>query len=74
MKTKYFTLGQTHVHSFNGYTLDKHCVIKITDINPRAKMMEWFGDKWSFEYDKKPNMIFFHRGIYNATKNEWENE
>lgn len=74
MKTRYFTLGQHHTHSFNGHTLDKNSVIKITDEYPRGKMFEWFGDKWSFEYEAAPDMKYFPRGIYNATENRWENE
>ncbi|WP_394264982.1 hypothetical protein [Bergeyella zoohelcum] len=40
MKTYYFTFGQNHTHSFNGHTLDKDCVVKITDENPREKMFD----------------------------------
>lgn len=41
-KTSYFTLGQRHLHRYNGQILDKDCVIKITDEDPREKMFELF--------------------------------
>jgi hypothetical protein len=72
MKTHYFTLGQMHTHSFNGYTLDKDCVIKITDEEPRNVMMKFFGTVWAFEYFNKPKMEYFPRGVYNLTENKWE--
>lgn len=27
-------------------------------------MFELFGPQWAFEYDNKPNMDYFSRGIY----------
>ena len=41
MKTRYFSFGQTHTHSFNGHTLDKDCIVKITAENPREIMVEF---------------------------------
>jgi len=73
MKTSFFTLGQNHAHRVNGHTLDKDVVIKITDENPREKMFEIFGAKWSFEHQNKPDMKYFPRGIYNLTENTFEN-
>lgn len=70
--TAYFTFGQNHIHPFNGHTLDKNCVIKVSSINPRQNMFEWFGPKWAFEYPEKPEMKYFPRGIYNANTNNWE--
>lgn len=72
MKIKYFTFGQTHTHSFNGVTLDKDVVVKITAKNPREKMQEFFGVKWCFEYDKKPEMQYFPRGIFNINTLKFE--
>lgn len=60
----YFTFGQNHVHRHQGKTLDCDIVIVIRDENPRAIMEETFGMKWSMEYDKKPDMEYFPRGIY----------
>ena len=72
MKTHYFTLGQSHVYCFNGQTLDHDCVIKITAENPRDVMVEHFGLKWAFEYEKCPEIVFFPRGVYSLTENKWE--
>lgn len=72
MKTHYFTLGQRHTHSYNGHTLDKDCLIKITAESPRDVMVEYFGNIWGFEYDEIPDVQFFPRGIYNLTENKWE--
>ena len=66
MKKFYFTFGQSHTHSCNGKTLDKDCVVEIKAKNSdeaREKMFEFFGDKWSFQYDKLPDMSFYPRGI-----------
>ena len=72
MRTSYFTLGQSHVYRFNGQTLDHDCVIKITAENPRDVMVEHFGLEWAFEYDERPEMRYFPRGVYNLTNNKWE--
>lgn len=66
MNTYFFTFGQTHVHSVNGFTFDKDVVVQIsaTDSNSaRQKMFDYFGDKWGMEYISKPNMSYFPRGI-----------
>lgn len=63
MKTAWFTFGQVHVHSVNGITFDKDIVVEITAEDPRARMIEHFGMVWGFEYDKKPNMEYYPRGI-----------
>jgi hypothetical protein len=49
--TSYFTFGQCHTHSFNGKTVDKDTIIKITAECPREIMIELFKNKWAFEYD-----------------------
>ena len=72
MRTSYFTLGQSHIYRFNGQTLDRDCVIKITAENPRELMVEYFGLEWAFEYDERPEMRYFPRGGYNLTDNKWE--
>lgn len=53
-KTSYFTLGQRHLHRYNGQILDKDCVIKITDEDPREKMFELFDKEFAFEYEENP--------------------
>jgi hypothetical protein len=74
MKTGYFTFGQGHTHSYNGVTFDKDVVLKITAEDPRAKMVELFGQKWGFEYTESnpPKMAFFPRGIFNINTNKFE--
>lgn len=64
MKTSYFTFGQGHIHTYNEEILDKDIVVKITAEDPRSRMFELFGNKWSMQYDEIPNMKFFPRGIY----------
>ena len=63
MKTSYFTFGQAHSHVANGRTLDRNTVVKITAEDPRARMFELFGAKWSMEYDAPPDMRLFPGGI-----------
>lgn len=63
MKTSYFTFGQNHVHSINGFTYDKDVVVSITSDNPRTIMFEYFNSQWGFEYDSEPSMELFPRGI-----------
>ena len=74
MKTRYFSFGQNHTHSFNGHTLDKDCIVKITAENPREIMVENFQDKWGFEYTDftEESLRYFPRGVYNLTENKWE--
>ena len=64
MREAWFTFGQTHVHSVNGFTFDKDVVVHILADDPRKVMMDTFGPKWGFEYDKLPNMDYYPRGIY----------
>lgn len=74
MKTRYFTLGQVHVHSINGHTLDKNCIVKITAENPRKIMMEIFGYRWGFEYTEEEISKFlnlFPKGVYDLINNKW---
>ncbi len=65
MKT-YFTFGQDHAHRINGKTLDKDWVVEMetkTREEAREKMFEFFGQKWSNQYNKKPTMSFYPKGI-----------
>jgi len=61
----YFTFGQSHYHKYKGIIFDKDCVIEIIGDSDycRDKMFSIFCDKWSFQYDKLPDMNFFPRGI-----------
>ena len=63
MTTCYFSFGQTHVHSVNGKTFDKDCIVEITSDNPRETMFETFGTKWGMQYDEVPEMQYYPRGI-----------
>jgi len=67
MKTFYFTFGQSHAHAYGGKTYDKDCVVKIEakdSSEARTKMFNAFGDKWSMQYDKLPDMSFYPRGVF----------
>jgi hypothetical protein len=66
MTTAYFTFGQDHAHRVNGKTFDCDSVVKITSDDPRATMVEHFGTKWAFQYDKMPQATldkYYPRGI-----------
>lgn len=70
MKTSYFTFGQNHTHTLDGVTLDKDCIVRITNENPREKMFYLFGDKWSFEHDVDDiDARYFNRGIFPISTN-----
>lgn len=49
--TRYFTFGYSHRHEVDGVVYDKDVVVKITALDPRARMVEVFGTAWSFEYE-----------------------
>ena len=68
MKTAWFTFGQSHAHALEGITLDKDIVLEIHAENPRQVMFELFGKKWAHEYDHKPDMGYFPRGIHVIAK------
>ena len=66
MATSYFTFGQSHVHSVDGFTYDRDVIVKITAENPRDVMVSVFGRKWAFEYEEGeiPDLLhWFPRGI-----------
>jgi hypothetical protein len=65
MKTSYFTFGQSHRHTIDGFVYDKDIVVQITAEIPRLVMFQKFGSKWGFEYQDEPptNMSLFPRGI-----------
>lgn len=72
MKTHYFSFCQMHVYRIGEHLLDKDCLVMITAENPRAEMEKNFGLAWGFQYEEKPDMQHFPRGIYNLTENKWE--
>ena len=66
MKGFYFTFGQIHVHSVDGFTYDKNVVVEIEaedEGKARLIMADYFGLKWAFCYLEKPDMNYFPRGI-----------
>lgn len=65
LKTRYFSFGQIHVHSLNGQTFDKDCIVEITAEEPREVMFQCFGDKWAFEYNdlNDDQLRHFPRGV-----------
>lgn len=62
-KTRWFTFGQSHAHSVDGFTYDKDVVVQITAEDPRSEMVKAFGMKWGMEYRERPKMDYFPRGI-----------
>ena len=64
-KTAWFTFGQQHVHRINGFTYDANVVVKITAPDPRARMIELFGAKWSMQYDSEEavDLSYYPRGV-----------
>ena len=61
--TRWFTFGQAHKHFINGFRYDKDVVVEITAENPREEMFKIFGNKWAFEYNDVPEMLYYSRGI-----------
>lgn len=67
MKSYYFSFGQAHAHRVNNITLDKDCIVRIHAKNSeeaRQKMFDLFGNKWAMQYDEKPVMSYFPRGVF----------
>ena len=67
MPTSYFTFGQAHTHSVNGFTYDKDVIVEIEADDPRQIMFSWFGQKWSHEYTEaevREMLHWFPRGIH----------
>jgi len=64
MKTLYFSFGWGHAHCVGGFTYDKDVLVKITAMDPRARMIEIFGIKWSMQYFEPPDPKYYPRGIH----------
>lgn len=62
-QTAWFTFGFDHAHAIAGFTFDKDIVVKITAADPRARMFELFGQKWSMQYGTEPDLSFYPRGV-----------
>ena len=65
MTKHYFTFGQSHAHAVNGKTFDKDCVVEIEAEDPRSVMVEHFGQKWAFEYNRLEDitLAYYPRGV-----------
>lgn len=63
--TSYFTFGQSHFHDVDGRYFDKDVIVKITAEDPRERMFQLFGRKWSMQYGELPERFKerFPRGI-----------
>jgi hypothetical protein len=61
--TRWFTFGQGQAHHLGGVTYDPNIVVKITAPDPRARMFELFDTKWGMEYDEKPDLSYYSRGV-----------
>lgn len=66
MQTWYFTFGQIHLHRVNNKTFDKDCVVEIhaeSKEAARKEMFRVFGQKWANQYEQKPDMEYYPRGV-----------
>ena len=66
MITLWFSFGQIHHHVIDGKVFDKNCLLEIIAVDEaeaRQMMFDLFGNKWSTQYEKLPDMTFFPRGV-----------
>lgn len=72
MRKFYITFGQAHVHSYEGITLDKDCVVQVYAKDYKV-VHEWamrsFHGIFAFVYKKKPDMSYYPRGIIKLDMN-----
>lgn len=66
--TRVFSFGMGQAHHWGGFTWDPNILVCVTAPDPRAVMLEVFGQKWSMEYDPDkltPDEVhrFWPRGI-----------
>lgn len=70
MRPFWITLGQIHTHHINGVTVDHNTVIEI-EAEDMAEAMrrayEYFGNRFSIVYDKKPRMEYYPGGLKKIT-------
>lgn len=71
--TRYFTFGQEHFHQLGDEILDRDSVVRITDENPRERMVELFATRWSSEYVDLSELTlkFYPRGIFDLNSRTW---
>ena len=61
----YITFGQSHVHRFNGITLDKDIVLAVkcfTYEQVREFTIQTFNEEWANIYEE-PHLEYYHRGL-----------
>lgn len=65
LETSYFTFGPFHIHQVDGVIFNKDIIVKITAEDPRERMFQLFGGKWSLQYGELPERFMerFPRGI-----------
>lgn len=66
----YATMGQRHVHSIEGVTVDKDSVVEIEaeDYDKAYQFAnEVFQNKWCGLYEN-PEMSYYHRGVVLSLK------
>lgn len=62
----YISFGQVHVHSINGKTVDKDCLVELeaaTHGRAHEAAMSIFRGVFHRVYSKVPDMKFFPRGV-----------
>ncbi len=62
----YISFGQVHTHSVNGQTIDKDCIVEISEpsmIEARKRAFKLFGRKFFTVYNHAPDMEYYPRGI-----------
>lgn len=72
VRKTYFSFGHGHKHLIQtligdeeiSHILGVNTLLCVKGDDPRGTMFKLFGDKWSFQYDKIPDMHFFPLGIY----------
>lgn len=52
--TVYFSFGFSHRHEVDGQVFDRNTIARVTAPDPRAVMLEVFGQRWGFEYREPP--------------------
>ena len=73
-RSRFVTMGQEHKHLLTdseypvNFTVDRNIVVLVTvpegdEDRVRDYIFELFGPQWCFEYQNKPDMSYFPRGV-----------
>lgn len=76
MRTEYFSIGYGQEHYYNGKRLTIGVLVRITDENPRQKMFDTFGAKWSMQYKTLEDAgypKYYDKGLFDLNKGEFVN-